>query len=151
VVCLVKFLKGIKKSVRKRLTAKQKESFLTIYNTYFYAIDGFASGNPTKLQRLAMRYYVSKSIDSTYNKIAKKRCVVLSRKKKLTPKDIEFVDIELREYVQASLWKDLQMLESDLSLDEKKVEKAFKRNEKNKQAFGKAKVLEAVKSVRKQK
>jgi len=137
VVCLVKFIKKVRKKFKRGLTEKQRDSFVTIYSTYFYAINGFAKGKPSKLQRLAMRFYVAKSIDSKYNKVAKKKCVVLSRKKVLTPKDIEFVDVELRNYVQSSLWKDLEMLEDDLKVDEKATEKAFKKNLKNKDKFKK--------------
>ena len=130
-----KFLKGVREKFKRKLTAKQRESFKTIYATYFYAINGFATGSPSKLQRLAMRYYVAKSIDSKYNKDAKKHCIVLSRKKVLTDKDIGFVNEELLPYVSASLWKDLEMLPEDLDIDARVTEKAFRKNLKNKEKF----------------
>lgn len=84
-----------------------KESLDKVYSIYFWAIDGFASGSPTKWQVYGWKIYVINGVDVEYNKASKVRCERVlkdySDSKKVSSVDKDFIVKELKPYFENSL------------------------------------------------
>lgn len=97
-----------------------KEAMDKVYAIYFWAIDGFISGEPTKWQVYGWKIYVITGIDTEYNLEAKKRCERILKMFKATSvvshHDIDWIKSDLKPYFENSLklqtGKSLDMLDA---------------------------------------
>jgi len=84
-----------------------KESLDKVYAIYFWAIDGFAKGTPTKWQVFGWKIYVINGVDVKYNKASKIRCERIlkyfSDSQKVSKVDKDFIVKELKPYFENSL------------------------------------------------
>jgi len=139
-----KFLKKIKDSAEGFVEARKRgislnalaQSGMTleaIYATFFYGIDGYISGAPSKTHRIAFKWWVVGAIDDAYNAPAKRQAKLISKKKIPSEEDIVFLKDELRPYFEHSLKEQLgKTCEMLAKVDDSVVRANYARSKKAK-------------------
>jgi len=97
-----------------------KSAMDKVYAIYFWAIDGFACGNPTKWQVYGWKIYVINGVDIQFNLDSKKRCESILKYFKqnafVKQSDRVWILKELKPYFENSLkvqtGKSLDMLDA---------------------------------------
>lgn len=100
---------GLKRKAQVVLNAKSmsKEGYEKIYSIYFWAMDGFIKGNPSKRQVRGWKIYVIPGIDTEFNKESKERAEDIlkdfKKDKYIIKEDSDWVEFELKPYFENSL------------------------------------------------
>ncbi len=102
---------GLKHKAQVLLNAKSmsKEAFEKIYSIYFWSLNGFIFGNPTKWQVYGWRIYVISGIDTEFNKESQDRAKRIlkdfKRERIVFVEDKNWIQKELKPYFEESLKK----------------------------------------------
>ena len=113
-----------------------KMALETIYSTFFFALDGYSTGNPERAHRLAWKYWLIPAIDIEYNKEAQIKAKLILKENPVSKESILFIKEELRPYFEVNLKRHTQ---KTISMIEKisilKVKENIKRYEKEKKGI----------------
>lgn len=95
-------INSLKQKTKLNTITQGKMALETIYAKFFFAIDGFLTGKPEKAHRLAWKYWLVPSIDTTFNLEAKERAKRIGKENPVSKKSLEFINNELKPYFEKS-------------------------------------------------